>query len=88
MILVVLPEGGCWWTLSSLQKYGGDIWQTEQGVETGEETIEDRKTTDQCAVRECETQRLSLIVGDTNDPQCLGFHSVKPRKVRGGSTSS
>ena len=26
-------------------------------------------------------------MGDTNDPKCLGFHSVKPRKVRGGSTS-
>ena len=26
-------------------------------------------------------------MGDTNDPKFLGFHSVKPRKVRGGSTS-
>ena len=26
-------------------------------------------------------------MGDTNDPKCLGFHSVKPRKVRGRSTS-
>ena len=26
-------------------------------------------------------------MGDTNNPKCLGFHSVKPRKVRGGSTS-
>ena len=26
-------------------------------------------------------------MGDTNDPKCLGFHSVKLRKVRGGSTS-
>ena len=26
-------------------------------------------------------------MGDTNDPKCLGFHSAKPRKVRGGSTS-
>ena len=33
------------------------------------------------------TQTLSLIVGDTNDPKCLGFHSVKLRKVRGVSTS-
>ncbi len=24
-------------------------------------------------------------MGDTNDPKCLGFHSMKPRKVRGGS---
>ena len=24
---------------------------------------------------------------DTNDTKCLGFHSVKPRKVRGRSTS-
>ena len=26
-------------------------------------------------------------MGDTNDLQCLGFHSVKPRKVGGRSTS-
>jgi len=26
-------------------------------------------------------------VGDTNDPKCLAFHSVKPRKVRGWRTS-
>ena len=58
-----------------------------RGDETGEETVEDRKTTDLPAVRECEAQRLSLIAGDTNDPKCLGFHSVKPRKVRGRSTS-
>ena len=38
-------------------------------------------------VRECETERLSLIVGDTNDPTCLGFHSVNPGKVRGRSTA-
>ena len=25
-------------------------------------------------------------MGDTNDPKCLGFHSVKLRKVRGRST--
>ena len=25
--------------------------------------------------------------GDTNDPKCLDFHSVKPRKVGGRSTS-
>ena len=25
MILVVLPEGGCWWTLSTLWKYGGGV---------------------------------------------------------------
>ena len=87
MILVVLPEGGCWWTLSSLQKYGGDKSQAEQGDETGEETVQDRKTTELCVVRECETQRLSLIAGDTNDPKCLGFDSVKPRKVGGRSTS-
>ena len=49
--------------------------------------VEDRKTTDMAGVREQETQRLSLIAGDTNDPKCLGFLSVKPRKVRGGSTS-
>ena len=26
-------------------------------------------------------------MGDTNDPKFLGFHCVKPRKVRGRSTS-
>ena len=26
-------------------------------------------------------------MGDTNGPKCLGFHSVKQRKMRGGSTS-
>ena len=26
-------------------------------------------------------------MGDTNDPKCLGFHSVKLKKVRGGRTS-
>ena len=26
-------------------------------------------------------------MGDANDPKCLGFHSVKPRKVGGRSTS-
>ena len=26
-------------------------------------------------------------MGDTNDPKCFGFHSVKPRKVGGRSTS-
>ena len=31
-------------------------------------------------------QRFSLIAGDANDPKCLGFHSVKPRKVGGRST--
>ena len=55
MIVVVLPEGGCWWTLSYLRKYGGDKLQTKQGGgETGEETVEDRKTTDQPAVIERE----------------------------------
>ena len=52
MILVVLPEGGCWQTLSALWKYGGDKSQTEQGGETSEEMVEDRKTTDLSAVRE------------------------------------
>ncbi len=52
-----------------------------RGDETGEETVEDRKTTDLPVVRERETQRLSLIVGDTNDPKSLGFHSVKPSSV-------
>ena len=49
--------------------------------------VEDRKTTNLPAVREWGTQRLSLIVGDINDPKCLIFHSVKPRKLRGGSMS-
>ena len=26
-------------------------------------------------------------MGDTHDPKCLAFHSMKPRNVRGGSTS-
>ena len=52
--MVVVPEGGCWWTLSSLPKYRGDISQTEQrggGGEAREETIEDKKTTDLPVVR-------------------------------------
>ena len=66
---------------------GGHISDTAGGFETGEETVEDRKTTDLPAVREWEAQRLGLIVEDANDPKCLGFHSVKPRKVGGRSTS-
>ena len=50
------------------------------GGETIEETVEDKKTTNLPAVRECEVQRLSFNAGDTNDPKCFGFHSVKPRK--------
>ena len=52
MILVVFPEGGCWQTLGALQKCGGDKSQREQGGEAGEETVEERKTTDQPAVIE------------------------------------
>ena len=52
MIFVVLPEGGCWRTLSALRRYGGDISQREQEGETGEETVEDRKTTNLPVVRE------------------------------------
>ena len=59
MILVVLQERGCWRTLSALRKYGGDKSQTEQGVETGEEQVEDRKTTDLPAVRERERPKDS-----------------------------
>ena len=66
--------------------WGGQIADRARG-EAGEETIEDRKTTDLPAVREWKTQRFSLITRDTNDPKCLGFHSVKPRKVGGRSTS-
>ena len=58
-----------------------------RGGKAGEERVEDRKTTDQPAVIEREAQRLSLIAGDANDPKCLGFYSVKPRKVGGRSTS-
>ena len=32
-------------------------------------------------------QRLSLITGDANYLKCLGFHSMKPRKLGGRSTS-
>ena len=66
---------------------GGTETRRSRGGEAREETGEDRKTTDLPAVRLSKTQRLSLVTGDTNDPKCLGFHSVKPRKVRGGSTS-
>ena len=53
MILAVSQEGGCWWTLSALWKYvggGGRTYLRES--EAGEETVEDRKTTDLPAVRE------------------------------------
>ena len=49
--------------------------------------VVDNKTIDLPAVRECEAERFSLTTGDTNDPKCLGFHSVKPRKVRGRRNS-
>ena len=53
MILVVLAEGDCSRTLSSLRKYGGDISQTEQGgVKPEKEMVEDRKVTDLPVVRE------------------------------------
>ena len=51
------------------------------------ELVEDRETTDLPVVRERETQRLSFITGDTNDPKSLGFHSVKPSSVRGRGTA-
>ena len=39
--------------MSALRKYGGDKSQTQQGGgKTGEEMVEDRKTTDLPAVRE------------------------------------
>ena len=76
--------------LSDLER-PAEIWwghiANTAGGKTGEETVEDRKTTDLPAMREREAHRLSLTVRDTNDPKCLGFHSVKPRKVRGRSTS-
>ena len=57
MILVILPECGCWRTLSALWKCGRDKSQREQGWgweggKAGEEIVEDRKTTDLPAVRE------------------------------------
>ena len=66
---------------------GGDISQKAGGGETREEMVEDKKTIYLPAVRECGTQRLSLIAGDANDPKCLGLHGVKPRKARCRSTS-
>ena len=59
MILVVLPEGGCWRTLGALQKCGGDKSQTERVGETGAETVEDRKNTDLPVVRESERPKAS-----------------------------
>ena len=76
--------------LADLERRAEMWWgQITDRAREGEETVVDRKTTDQPAVREREreAQRLSLTTGDTNDPKCLGFHSVKPRKGRGGSTS-
>ena len=67
MILVVLSEGGCWWTLSALRKCGGDKLQREWvggggvGSKTGEEMEEDRKTTDLPAVREGERPKDSAL---------------------------
>ena len=48
--------------------------------------VEDKDHRPACGekVRDPNTQ---THCGDTNDPKCLGFHSVKPRKVRGRSTS-
>ena len=83
MILVVLPEGGCWRTLSALRKFGREISQEAQGRRGDCRRQKDHRP----ACGESETQRLSLIAGVPNDPNCLGFHSVNPRKVRGGSTS-
>ena len=71
----------------SAEIWWGQIADRAGRGETGEEMVEDRKTTDLLAVRVREAQRLSLITGDANDPKCLGFHGVKPRKVRGRSTS-
>jgi len=56
VILVVLQEGSCWRTLSTLWKYGGDgtghITDIAVGSETGEETVEGRRTTDLPVVRQ------------------------------------
>ena len=63
---------------SSAEILWGQIADTAGGGgETGEEKVEDRKTTDLPA----ETR------GRKKDPKCLGFHSVKPRKVGGRSTN-
>ena len=59
--------------------------QSRRG-ETAEEMVEDRKTTDLPVVR-VRGLKTQPHAGDTNHPKCLGFHSVKPRKVRGRSTS-
>ena len=71
--------------LADLDRPAEIWWGTNRrqsgGSETGEEKVEDGKTTDLPTVRERETQSLSFIAGDTNDSKCLGFHSVKLRKV-------
>ena len=87
MILVVLPEGGCWWTLSALRKCGGDKSQREQGGLGWRGDGRRQKDHRPACSERVRTQRLSLTEGDANDPKCLGFHNVKPRKVRGRSTS-
>ena len=64
----------------------GTYHRQSRGGETREEIVDDIKTTN-LPVGESERPKDSLITGDTNDPKCLGSHSVKPRMVRGGSTS-
>ena len=78
MILVVLPEGGCWRTLGTLWKYRVDTSHTEHGGR-GRRGDGRRQTDYQPA--SCERVTQSLIAGDTNDLKCLGFHSVKAREV-------
>ena len=52
MILLVVPEEGCLWTLTPLQKYGGIDHKQSKGGKAGEETVEDIKTTNLPVVRE------------------------------------
>ena len=60
MILIVLSEGGSWQTLNALREYGGGTYfRQSRGSEAGEETVEDRKTTDLPAVRERERPKDS-----------------------------
>ena len=84
--MVVLPEGGSWRTLSILRKYGGTYLR--QSRESWPERRQWKtKSSDLPEERVRESERLGLITGDTNDPKCICFHIVKPRKVEGRSTS-
>uniref|UniRef100_A0A8C4Q9F1 DNA-directed DNA polymerase n=1 Tax=Eptatretus burgeri TaxID=7764 RepID=A0A8C4Q9F1_EPTBU len=67
----------------------GDRSQTDRGGGGRDRRGDGRTQKDHtlaCSER-VRDQRLSFITGDTNDPKCVGFHSMKPRKVRGRSTN-